>query len=80
MSTAKQTLMRRFILDRKEDPTGTSGIGVVAEGVQFSNGQVVIHWLSQLEAINVYANALVLERLHGHGGNTKVVWLDPENT
>ncbi len=77
MSSAKETRMRRFVLDRSVDATGTSGTGVVAEGVQFSNGQVVIHWLSQLEAINVYANAVVLEQLHGHGGNTQVKWIDP---
>ena len=74
--TAKATTMRRFVLDRLEDATGTSGTGIVAEGVQFSNGQVVIHWLSQLEAVNVYANAMVLEKLHGHGGKTTVTWLD----
>ncbi len=76
-STAKVSTARRFVLDRAVDATGTSGTGVVAEGIQFSNGQVVIHWLSQLEAINVYANALVLEQLHGHGGNTTVKWIDP---
>lgn len=76
MSTAKEVTARRFLLDRTEDATGTSGVGVVAEGVQFSNGQVVIHWLSQLEAINVYANAMVLEKLHGHGGRTTVRWID----
>lgn len=75
-ATAKLTRMRMFVLDRSEDATGTSGTGIVAEGVQFSNGQVVIHWLSQLEAINVYANAVVLEQLHGHGGRTVVRWLD----
>lgn len=75
-ATAPMSEMRRFVLDRAFDPTGTSGVGIVAEGVQFSNGGVVIHWLSQLEAVNVYANATVLERLHGHGGNTSIVWLD----
>ncbi len=77
LPTAKETKARRFVLDRAFDGTGTSGTGIVAEGVQFSNGQVVIHWLSQLEAINVYANAMVLETLHGHGGNTTIKWLDP---
>ena len=76
IGTAKHTTMRRFVLNRSEDATGTSGTGVVAEGVQFSNGQVVIHWISQLEAINVYANTMVLEKLHGHGGRTTVEWLD----
>lgn len=74
--TSLDVQMRRFVLDRKEDATGTSGTGVVAEGIQFSNGQVVIHWLSQLEAINVYANTVVLDRIHGHDGRTTVRWLD----
>ena len=68
--------MRRFVLDRTEDVSGTSGTGVVAEGVQFSNGQIAIHWISQLESVGVYANALVLESLHGHGGKTAVRWID----
>lgn len=76
MSTAKQSTMRRFVLNREKDDTGTSGTGVVAEGVEFSNGQVAIHWISQLESVNVYANAKVLAALHGHGGNTVIQWVD----
>jgi hypothetical protein len=76
MASAKETTMRRFVLDRTEDATGTSGTGIVAEGVEFSNGQVVIHWISQLEAVNVYANSTVLTKLHGHEGRTTVRWLD----
>ena len=76
MATAADVSMRRFVLDRVEDVSGTSGDGVVAEGVVFSNGQVVIHWISQLEAINVYANYVVLEKIHGHGGRTNVRWID----
>lgn len=74
--TAGKVTMRRFVLVRSEDVSGTSGIGVVAEGVEFSNGQIVIHWLSQLESVNVYANTKVLEQLHGHGGLTCVKWID----
>lgn len=74
--TSKDVSLRRFTLVRSEDVSGTSGTGVVAEGVEFSNGQVVIHWLSQLESVNVYANAKVLEKLHGHEGRTVVVWVD----
>lgn len=76
MPTAKLSTMRRFVLRREIDSTGTSGVGVVAEGVEFSNGQVAIHWLSQLESVNVYANAKVLNALHGHGGNTTIEWMD----
>lgn len=78
MGTASDSTMRRFVLERAVDATGTSGTGVVAEGVEFSNGQVCIHWISQLESVNVYANAKVLTALHGHGGNTSIRWIDPE--
>lgn len=76
MSTAGQSLMRRFVLVRNEDPTGTSGTGIVAEGVEFSNGQCAVHWLSQLETVTVSANARVVERLHGHDGRTLMRWID----
>jgi hypothetical protein len=75
--TSKESSMRRFILNRVEDYSGTSGTGIVAEGVEFSNGSVSIHWISQLESVAVYANAKVLEKLHGHDGRTKIEWLDP---
>jgi len=78
MPTAHMSTMRRFVLQRDVDATGTSGTGIVAEGVEFSNGQVTIHWISQLESVNVYANAKVLTALHGHGGNTHIKWIDEE--
>jgi hypothetical protein len=74
--TAGKVTLRRFALVRSEDVSGTSGTGVVAEGVEFSNGQIVIHWISQLDSVNVYANAKVLEQLHGHDGRTIVRWID----
>lgn len=76
LPTAKQSAMRRFTLVRNEDATGTSGVGVVAEGVEFSNGRVSLHWLSQLDVISVYDNVLVVEKLHGHDGRTSIVWTD----
>lgn len=74
--TVKQSKARLFVLDRKHDATGTSGTGVVAEGVCFSNGKVALHWLSHLGAVNVYDSMEVCEALHGHGGNTIIVWRD----
>jgi hypothetical protein len=38
--------MRRFIMRREFDCSGVSGTGVVLEGVAFSTGVVVIHWLT----------------------------------
>lgn len=38
--------MRRFFMRRKFDVSGVSGTGIVLEGVLFSTGVVVIHWLT----------------------------------
>lgn len=75
-ATAKRSFARRFVLNRSEDSTGTSGTGIVAEGICFSNGKVALHWLSHLGAVNVYDSMEVTTVLHGHGGNTVVEWLD----
>jgi hypothetical protein len=37
-------LPRRFQLVRLEDPGGISGVGVVADGVEFSDGTAVLRW------------------------------------
>ena len=38
--------MRRFTMRRVHDASGVSGTGHVLEGVLFSTGVVVIHWLT----------------------------------
>lgn len=38
--------MRRFSMRRETDVSGVSGIGTVLEGVLFSTGVVVVHWLT----------------------------------
>jgi hypothetical protein len=38
--------MRRFTMRREQDVSGVSGVGNVLEGVLFSTGIVVIHWLT----------------------------------
>lgn len=38
--------MRRFVMNREFDCSGVSGTGTVLEGVAFSTGVVVIHWLT----------------------------------
>lgn len=73
---AKLSNMKRFVLKREVDVSGTSGTGVVAEGVQFSNGSCSIHWISQFESVEQVANIAVVEEIHGHDGKTSIVWLD----
>ena len=74
MATAKESTSRLFTLVRTEDVSGTSGVGVVAEGVEFSDGTCVLHWISQLHSIEICANLHVVEQIHGHEGRTKVVF------
>lgn len=76
MATASQSAMRLFVLERVEDVSGTSGVGVVAEGVEFTTGRCVLHWLTQLDSVAIYDNIRVLEAIHGHNGNTRVRWLE----
>lgn len=71
-------MSRRFHLHRTIDTTGTSGAGLyVAEGCQFSNGRVALTWMSPYTTVAAYDNMETVHHLHGHSGNTKVVWDDP---
>lgn len=70
------TKMRRFHLKRTVDVSGTSGTGIVAEGVEFTNGMCALTWLSPHQCVNVYANAKTVETVHGHGGATTIEWID----
>jgi hypothetical protein len=72
--------MRRFQLERTEDPTGISGTGTVAEGVVFADGSAVVHWLTSPHASTVVwpgPDAVAsIQAIHGHGGRTRILWLD----
>lgn len=77
-----QRYPRRFYLMRHEDKTGISGTGVVADGVVWQTGAVTLHWLGGSESYNNWPgpNAIAgIERTHGHGGATSIVYRDDEN-
>uniref|UniRef100_A0A6M3LU85 Uncharacterized protein n=1 Tax=viral metagenome TaxID=1070528 RepID=A0A6M3LU85_9ZZZZ len=67
---------RRFWLERVFDPSGVSGVGNVAEGIQFSNGKCVIGWLTVTPSVAVYDSMEALIEVHGHAGGTLVRWID----
>lgn len=69
---------RAFVLQRDEDVTGVSGTGVVAEGVEFSDGTVVLRWTSEWPTSVVFHQRGIesVEAVHGHDGRTKIVYLD----
>lgn len=68
--------MRTFALIRHEDETGVSGVGKVAEGVEFENVRCVLSWLTSLRSLGIYENVEDIDAIHGHGGLTEVVWDD----
>ncbi|WP_369214422.1 hypothetical protein [Streptomyces flavofungini] len=69
-------LPRRFRLIRDVDETGTSGTGVVVEGLEFTDGTVALRWLTATTSTAIYASITDVETIHGHGGKTRVVWVD----
>lgn len=66
--------MRNFELHRDEDATGISGVGVVAQGVQFDNGKCALTWLTAVSSVAIYDSIADVEAIHGHGGKTRIVW------
>jgi hypothetical protein len=67
---------RRFALFRQADPSGVSGTGVVAFGVQFEDGHVALRWTSHHPATSVWASLADVLAVHGHDGATTVYWID----
>lgn len=80
--------VRRFVLQRHRDETGISGEGVVAEGIEFSDGVVALRWIVPKGNPGYgYPTSVVfhdhgiesVRSIHGHNGNTTIVWLDDED-
>ena len=71
-----KTKMRRFVVVRREDETGISGTGIVAEGVVFWDGTCVIKWTTDTSSLGIYKSHVEMIHLHGHGGKTFIKWID----
>lgn len=70
--------MRRFLLDRYTDHSGVSGTGVVAQGVRFGNGWCALYWVGAHPSLSIHPSVESVLAIHGHGGDTMLVWLDPD--
>lgn len=70
--------MRRFDLLREVDHSGVSGVGCVAEGVEFSDGSVALRWLGIHASTVLWRSIEDALAVHGHDGSTRVEWLDDE--
>jgi hypothetical protein len=67
---------RTFKLMRREDVTGASGTGHVADGCEFEDGTVVIRWRSDFASTVVWNNLVDAMRAHSHDGRTRIEWDD----
>jgi hypothetical protein len=63
-----------FRLLRHRDLSGVSGTGIVAEGVEFSDGAVAIRWLGEHPSTVAWNDIRHMEAIHGHGGDTEIVF------
>ncbi|HVK23224.1 MAG TPA: hypothetical protein VM677_17850 [Actinokineospora sp.] len=67
---------RRFYLDRAVDVTGASGTGRVADGVLWPDGTATVRWRGERRSTAHWDRMADAEAIHGHGGATRIVWLD----
>ena len=69
--------MAPFTLHRDEDVSGVSGTGIVLEGVVFSTGVTVIHWLTPAPrgSLNVFDSFEQFMAIHvgAHPENRSVI-------
>jgi hypothetical protein len=64
--------MRMFLLIRHQDLTGTSGTGIVAEGIEFSDGRVVLRWTRPPCSMGFFEDIGQVQAVHGHSGATDI--------
>lgn len=73
ITDSQSSTMRVYDFVRTHDVSGVSGIGKVAEVVEFSNGRAVMNWTREPHATTVYMSLGDLLSVHGHGGASKLV-------
>ncbi len=65
--------MKLFHFYRSEDQSGVSGTGLVAEGVQLTNGWCVLRWISSHSSLCFYQSIEQVRAIHSHGGKTEIL-------
>ncbi len=86
--------VRRFQLHRDAAVSGISGAGIVADGTQFPKecaitwpdgavlhlpaGWVRLVWRGAYRSTVLWDSPEQAMAVHGHGGATRLVWLDPQ--
>lgn len=68
--------MKLFNLFRKKDVNGFCGIGVISEGVIFTDGTVCMKWLSDISSTVIYKSIDDVIKIHGHNGDTELKYIE----
>jgi hypothetical protein len=69
-----------FRVIRDIDHSGISGTGDVAEGWESSDGNtVVLKWRGKTPSVCIYSDIRHIEAIHGHGGDTRIVFDSPRD-
>jgi hypothetical protein len=76
MSERRPGTHKPFILYRRDDVTGVSGTGTVAEGVEWSDGSASLRWCVDGKPCSTtyYSSIRDVAEIHGHDGRTTIVW------
>lgn len=72
MTAPRTSAPRLFVLDRRADPSGVSGTGIVADGVEWPDGTCAVRWRTEHKSTTVYDSIAAVHAIHGHGGCTLV--------
>ena len=70
--------MKLFNIERKEDNSGLSGTGVVAQGVQFDDGLCVVRWLGKLHSTVMYDNIEAVQTIMCSHSKSQLVMLNDQ--
>lgn len=67
-----------YYLNRKEDLSGCSGTGIVAQFIVFDDDFAALHWFkrengSKVTTTTVFQSSEDILKLHGHEGRTVIV-------
>lgn len=69
---------RRFQMVRRDDVSGMSGTGIVAEGIEWRDGRCAYRWLTSPGTTQIASQVEDIRHIHGHNGKTTIRWLDDQ--
>jgi hypothetical protein len=81
LPSVKITNPRSFLVVRTHDVSGVSGVGVVAEGTEWSDGSCSVRWLGDDPCTQNWETGIEsFLKIHGHGGKTYIMFLEDPGT